>query len=58
MKEFLAMLVMCVGFLYMIEGIDKAVTTKRTVLTNNIRIGYPAYVVIVMIYFLALGLFK
>lgn len=58
MKEFLATLVMCVGFLYTIEGIEKAVNAKRTVLTNIIRIGYPAYVVVIMIYFLGIGMFK
>lgn len=58
MKEFQAMLVMCVGFLYMIDGIEKAVTIKRTVLTNIIRIVYPGYVFIVMLYFIGIGLFR
>lgn len=58
MNQFLATMVAGFGMLWMIEGIKNAITKRRNWVTNLVSIGYPAFVLVVMIYFLGSGVIK
>lgn len=57
MNEFLATFVLCFAFLFFLEGIDVALTKKKNKIYNITHILYPLYMVVVMIYFFATGVF-
>lgn len=57
MNEFLATFVMCFAFLFFLEGIDVVLTKKKNKIYNITHILYPLYMVVVMIYFFATGVF-
>ncbi len=58
MNQFLAIMVAGFGMLWTIKGITDAVSKKRHWTTNLVQIGYPAFVFIVMLYFLGSGVIE
>ncbi|MBC5688127.1 hypothetical protein H8S37_04160 [Mediterraneibacter sp. NSJ-55] len=58
MNETLAIIVLCVNFLFFIEGIDTAFTKKANKVYKITHILYPAIAIIIMLYFIAIGLYK
>ena len=55
MNQFFAIVVAGIGLLWTIEGIARAIVKKRHWAANIVNIIYPAFVFIVMIYFLMVG---
>jgi len=58
MNQFLATMVAGFGILWTIEGVANAINKKRHWTTNLLQIGYPAFVFIVMLYFLGSGVIE
>ena len=53
MNEMLAIFSMCFAFLFLIEGIETAITSKKNRAYKITHILYPLFIVGTMIYFLA-----
>lgn len=51
-KQLLGTIAMGIGLLYTIEGIASAIKQKKSRIANFVDIIYPAYVFLIMAYFL------
>lgn len=55
MDEALAVFSMCIALLFLIEGIETAITSKANRIYKVIHILYPLFMVGTMLYFLVSG---
>ena len=55
MNEFLATFSMCFAFLFLIEGVETAITSKANKAYKITHILYPLFIVGTMLYFLVSG---
>ena len=55
MNEFLATFSMCFAFLFLIEGVETAITSKANKAYKITHILYPLFIVGTMFYFLVSG---
>ena len=58
MNEFLATFVLCFAFLFFLEGVDIALAKNEHKIYIITHILYPLYMIIVIIYFFATGVFE
>lgn len=58
MNTTIATFVLCFAFLYLLEGLEIAIRTKRNRVYKITRVLYPLFMVGAMIYFLAAGVIK
>lgn len=58
MNTTIATFVLCIAFLYLLEGIEIAMRTNRNKVYKITHVLYPLFMVGAMIYFLASGAIK
>lgn len=58
MNTTIATFVLCFAFLYLLEGIEIAIRTKRNKVYKITHILYPLFMIGAMIYFLVAGVIK
>lgn len=58
MNTTIATFVLCFAFLYLLEGIEIAIQTKRNRVYKITHVLYPLFMVGAMIYFLVTGVIK
>lgn len=58
MNEILSIFSMCFAFLFLLEGIDNAITKKKNKIYLTTHIIYPLFIFGTMFYFLMAGVVK
>ena len=58
MNEIMAIFSMCFAFLFLIEGIEMAITSKANIVYKTTHILYPLFIVGTLLYLLVSGVVK
>lgn len=58
MNQTLTIFVMCLAFLYVLEGIEIVIKQKANIIYKITHVLYPLYMFGTMLYFFVIGLFE